>query len=138
MPLSLSSVDRRVPEALSTSREWNKLDQQIIAKYFAPEFEHIGNGSRTNLTGYSEHLAEYMLEYKGFRIPNWDELFSAGDKVVTSYTLEGETVTGKQDRSVVIAIWRLANGKVVSLREVDARPADVAQAGGKMAGQASR
>jgi hypothetical protein len=79
-----------------------------------------------------------MLEYKGFRIPNWDELFSAGDKVVTSYTLEGETVTGKQDRSVGIAIWRLANGKVVSLREVDARPADVAQAGGKMAGQASR
>ena len=39
---------------------------------------------------------------------------------------------------VVIAIWRLANGKVVSLREVDARPADVAQAGGKMAAQASR
>ena len=39
MPLSLSSVDRRVPEALSTSREWNKLEQQIIAKYFAPEFE---------------------------------------------------------------------------------------------------
>ena len=60
MPLSLSSVDRRVPEALSTSREWNKLDQQIIAKYFAPEFEHIGNGSRTNLKGYAEHLAEYM------------------------------------------------------------------------------
>jgi hypothetical protein len=116
----------------------DKLDQQIIAEYFAPEFEHIGNGSRTNLKGYSEHLAEYMREYKGFRIPNWDELFSAGDKVVTSYTLEGETVTGKQDRSVGIAIWRLANGKVVSLREVDARPADVAQAGGKMAGQASR
>jgi len=115
-----------------------KKDNQFLSKYFAPEFEHIWNGSRTDLKGYSEHRAEYMRNYKRFRIPNYDELFSAGDKVVTSYTLEAETGIGKQERSAVMAVWRRSNGKVVSLRWVDAPLAGVTQTGGKQAAHAGR
>jgi ketosteroid isomerase-like protein len=108
----------------------NRLDQQTLAKYFAQNFEHTANDRRTDLKGYSEHLANYMREYKKFRLRGWDELFSAGDKVIASYTLEAEKDTGGQDQLVVMAIWRLADGKVVSLREVDAKLAKTSQAAG--------
>jgi hypothetical protein len=40
--------------------------------------------------------------------------------VVTSYTLEGQKKSGGSERTNVMAVWRLANGKIASLREVDA------------------
>ena len=109
----------------------NRDDQQILAKYFARNFEHATNGQHTDLKGYSEHLAGYMRKFKKFRVLAWDELFQADDKVVASYTLEGEMDAGGKEQIVVMAIWRLANGKVVSLREVDARLAKAGQAAGK-------
>jgi ketosteroid isomerase-like protein len=98
----------------------NKHDQQILTQYFAPGFEHIANGRRTNLEGYAKHLASYMSTYKSFSITAWDDIFAAGDKVVASYTLEGKADAGERERVAVMAIWRLSDGKVVSLREVDA------------------
>lgn len=98
----------------------NRLDQQILEQYFAPHFKHVANDRQSDLNEYSKRLADYADQYKSFEIPKWNELFAAGDKVVASYTLEGETQTGKKDKLAVMAVWQLANGKVESLREVDA------------------
>ena len=109
----------------------NRRDQQILDKYFAPGFKHTANGRTTDLKGYSDHLVRCMAEYKSFKVLDWDELFEAGGKVVTSYTLEGEMDAGGKEQTVVMAIWRLKDGKVVSLREVDARLARAGQAASK-------
>jgi ketosteroid isomerase-like protein len=98
----------------------NRLDQEVLGKYFARDFKHVANGRETDLAGYSAHLAEYGSTYKHFRIPDWDELFESGDKVVASYTLEGETQSGEKQNMSVMAVWRIKGGKVASLREVDA------------------
>ncbi len=98
----------------------NHLDREVLSKYFARDFKHIANGEETDLAGYSAHLAEYGKNYKHFRIPAWDELFESGDKVVASYMLEGETSSGEKQSTAVMAVWRIKDGKVTSLREVDA------------------
>ncbi len=78
------------------------------------------NGRRSDLRGYSEHLGRYMREYERFRISELDEPIAADDRVVTSYTLEGEKRNGEKEEMAVMAIWRLEDGKVKSLHEVDA------------------
>lgn len=78
------------------------------------------NGRHNDLRGYSDHLARYMRDYQRFRISELDVPFAADDKVVTSYILEAEKRNGETDEMSVMAIWRLANGKVMSLHEVDA------------------
>jgi ketosteroid isomerase-like protein len=99
----------------------NRHDQEMLQKYFAPDFEHIANGEQTDLEGYTARLTNYMRDYQGFKVPAWDELFSTDDKVVVSYTLEAKRSDGAQDKIVVMAIWRLRDGRVVELREVDAK-----------------
>jgi ketosteroid isomerase-like protein len=101
----------------------NHLDREVLSKYFDRDFKHIANGAETDLAGYSAHLAEYGSAYKHFRIPAWEELFESGDKVVTSYMLEGDTASGEKQNTAVMAIWRIKDGKVTSLREVDAADA---------------
>jgi ketosteroid isomerase-like protein len=101
----------------------NRLDQQTLSKYFARDFKHFANGHETDLAGYSAHLAKYGSDFKRFKIPAWDELFESGDKVVASYTLEGETPAGEKRNTAVMAVWRIEAGKVASLREVDATEA---------------
>ena len=98
----------------------NRVDDRILSRYFAPDFEHVVNGRRTDLRGYSDRLARYMRDYERFRITELDEPFAAGDKVVTSYTLEGKKRGGGTEELAVMAIWRLEDGKVKSLHEVDA------------------
>lgn len=98
----------------------NRLDQEVLSKYFAQDFKHVANGHETDLEGYSKHLAEYGNTFKHFKIPAWDELFESGDKVVASYMLEGETQSGEKQNTAVMAVWRIQDGKVKSLREVDA------------------
>ena len=101
--------------------EKNTHDQAVLEKYFSPDFVHWANGKRSDLQGYSAHLARYEREYKGFTIPTWDEGFEAGDKVVVAYTLEATRKDGGVERIPVMAIWRIQDGKVISLREVDGR-----------------
>ena len=60
-----------------------------------------------------------MREYRRLRIPAWDELFAAGDRVVSAYTLEAERPNGEKEEMEVMAVWRIQGGKVGSLREVD-------------------
>lgn len=98
----------------------NRLDQQVLRQYFAPTFKHVANGRQSDLKEYSKRLASYTEGYKSLEIPKWDELFAADDKVVASYTLEAETEAGKKEKLAIMAVWTLANGKVESLREVDA------------------
>ena len=98
----------------------NKRDKDALAQYFSSDFQHWANGKRSDLGGYAAHLAKYGEAYEGFTIPQWDELFAADDKVVASYALEGKKKGGGTDRMAVMAIWRFKDGKVVSLREVDA------------------
>lgn len=98
----------------------NRIDDRILSQYFAPDFEHVVNGRRSDLRGYADHLARYMRDYERFRISEIDEPFAADDKVVTSYTLEGEKRDGEKEEMAVMAIWRLEDGKVKSLHEVDA------------------
>jgi hypothetical protein len=98
----------------------NMDDQEILKKYFSPDFVHYANGQATDLKGYSVHLSNYMGMYKTIKLLAWDELFAVDDKVVVSYILESETKEGVSQKAAVMAIWRLKDGKVVSLREVDA------------------
>jgi SnoaL-like domain len=98
----------------------NTGDAEALRQYFAPGFEHIANGTRSDLSGYAAHLASFGKKYRRFRIPAWDEAFASDDKVVVSYTLEAEKSDGSRDKIAVIGIWRLKDGKVVALREVDA------------------
>jgi hypothetical protein len=98
----------------------NGNDPAVVQKYFAPNFVHVGNGKRSDLSAYLARLAEYQRRYTRFRIAAWDELFTVDDKVVVSYTLEAEKGAGPPDRMAVMAIWQLKDGKVIALREVDA------------------
>ncbi|HEX7048915.1 MAG TPA: hypothetical protein VF188_01785 [Longimicrobiales bacterium] len=50
-------------------------------------------------------------------IPARDEPFAVDDKVVGAYTLEAEKRGGGKESTAVMAIRRLADGKVKSLRE---------------------
>jgi hypothetical protein len=95
-------------------------DQEVLKKYFSPDFVHYANGQATDLKGYSARLSSYMGRYKSVKLSAWDELFAVDDKVVVSYILELETKEGVSQKAAVMAIWRLQEGKVVSLREVDA------------------
>jgi ketosteroid isomerase-like protein len=97
----------------------NKQDENVLNKYFAPDFEHTANGKRGRLKDYAERLAAYGKTYEHFRIPAWDDIFAAGDKVVTSYVLEANKA-GKHENFAVMAIWRVKDGKITALREVDA------------------
>ncbi len=110
-----------IVKEITTAFAENRHDQATIEKYFASDFEHIANGERTDLRGYGERLANYMANYKSFKIPTWDELFSTDDKVVASYSIEAERNDGAQERIVVMAIWRLRDKKVIALREVEAK-----------------
>ena len=82
----------------------NKLDDKVLEQYFAKDFEHVVNGRHTDLKGYAEHLADYMREYRRFRIPAWDELFAAGDRVVSSYTLQAERPNGEKMHGTETAV----------------------------------
>jgi len=98
----------------------NRMDDRVLSRYFASDFEHVVNGRRSDLRGYSDRLSRYMRDYERFRITDLDEPFAADDKVVTSYTLEGKKRSGETEELAVMAIWRLEDGKVKSLHEVDA------------------
>jgi limonene-1,2-epoxide hydrolase len=106
-----------IVKEITTAFAENRHDQAILKKYFAPDFEHIANGQSTDLHGYGERLTTYMTNYKGFKIPTWDELFSTDDKVIASYSIEAERNDGAQEKIVVMAIWRLRDEKVIALRE---------------------
>lgn len=110
----------RIVREITDAFAENRIDDQILSRYFDPDFEHVVNGRRSDLRGYSDHLAQYMRDYERFRISDLDEPFGADDKVVTSYTLEGEKRDGGKEEMAVMAIWRLEDGKVKSLHEVDA------------------
>lgn len=115
--VGVSNIDlvKEITEALAR----NTNDREVLERYFAPDFKHWANGSRSDLKGYATHLAGYQLRYESFRIPAWDELFEADDRVVAAYVLKAEDKDGATTRLAVIAIWRLKDGKVISLREVD-------------------
>lgn len=110
----------RIVREITDAFAENRIDDRILSRYFAPDFEHVVNGRRTDLRGYSDRLDRYMRDYERFRISDLDEPIAADDKVVTSYTLEGEKRDGETEELAVMAIWRLADGKVKSLHEVDA------------------
>ena len=115
---SLDNV--RIVREITDAFAENRIDDRILDQYFAPDFEHVVNGRRTDLRGYSDHLARYMREYERFRIADREEPIAAGDKVVTAYTLEGQKRDGETEEMAVMAIWQLENGRVKSLHEVDA------------------
>jgi len=115
---SLDNV--RIVKEITDAFAGNRIDDRILSQYFAPDFEHVVNGRRSDLRGYSEHLARYMREYERFRISELDEPIAADDRVVTSYTLVGEKRDGGKEEMAIMAIWRLEDGKVKSLHEVDA------------------
>jgi ketosteroid isomerase-like protein len=91
----------------------------VLDRYFAPDFVHWANGRQSDLKSYAARLDGYRNTYDGFSIPAWDELFAADDRVVVAYTLEAKKKDGSVERIPVMAIWRLKDGKVVALREVD-------------------
>ena len=110
----------RIVREITDAFAENRIDDRILDRYFAPDFEHVVNGRRTDLRGYSDHLARYMRDYERFRISDREEPIAADDKVVTAYTLEGKKRDGGTEEMAVMAIWQLENGKVKSLHEVDA------------------
>src|SRR5690606_1649759 len=75
----------------------NRMDDRVLSRYFASDFEHVVNGRRSDLRGYSDRLSRYMQDYERFRITDLDEPFAADDKVVTSYTLEGKKRSGETE-----------------------------------------
>lgn len=99
----------------------NHQDIQAVNKYFAPNFQHTVNGVTSDVNGYKMHLTKYARKYKNFRVPKWSEALEVGDKVVVAYTLIGERKEGGEDKIAVMAIWQLGEGKVIALREVDAK-----------------
>ena len=81
----------------------------------------LNNGQPIDLNAYARHVAAYTGQFKRMRIPRWEERFAADDdKVVVAYTFEGERADGAQARVAVMAVWRLREGKVASLHEVNA------------------
>ena len=110
----------RIVNEITDAFAENRIDDRILDRYFARDFEHVVNGRRTDLRGYSDRLARYMRDYERFRISDRDEPIAADDKVVTAYTLEGKKRGGGTEEMAVMAIWQLEDGKVKSLHEVDA------------------
>ncbi len=110
----------RIVNEITDAFAENRIDDRILDRYFARDFEHVVNGRRTDLRGYSDRLARYMRDYERFRISDRDEPIAADDKVVTAYTLEGRKRGGGTEEMAVMAIWQLEDGKVKSLHEVDA------------------
>jgi ketosteroid isomerase-like protein len=100
----------------------NRADQSVIDKNFASDFVFWSNGKKGDLAGYRAALAEYQKGYDRFSIANWDELFEAHDRVIVAYRLDGAKKAGGLDALYVMAVWQVKLGKVVSLREVLARP----------------
>ena len=98
----------------------NKTDQKALDAHFSPDFEHWANGKKGGLKDYARRLAAYGAAYENFKIPTWDEVFAAEDKVVTSYVLEGRKKDGAEDRMAVMAVWHVKDGKIAALHEVDA------------------
>ena len=118
METRMSNLDlvQEITEAFALNAD----ARQVLDRFFAPSFEHWANGRRSDLEGYAAHLAGYRSRYKSFRVPTWDELFEAGDRVVAAYVLEAKGKDGTTTHVPVIAIWRFQDDKVVALREVDA------------------
>jgi hypothetical protein len=98
----------------------NTRDAEIIDQYFAADFVHWANGRQGGLGQYASRLERYGEAYGDFTISTWDEAFPTADGVVTAYILAANKRDGGADRFAVMAIWRLREGKVISLREVDA------------------
>jgi len=110
----------RIVNEITDAFAENRLDDRVLSRYFAQDFEHVANGRRTDLRGYSDHLARYMRDYEHFRISDREEPIAADDKVVTAYTIAGQKRGGGTVDKAVMAIWRVEDGKVKSLHEVDA------------------
>jgi 2-polyprenyl-6-methoxyphenol hydroxylase-like FAD-dependent oxidoreductase len=95
-------------------------DLDLVESTFADDFVHHGNGAATDKAGYLARGRDYRERYERIDRPEFDELFAAGDRVVTAYTLTLHQRGGDRERMAVMAIWTLADGKVTALREVDA------------------
>lgn len=119
----MSNLDRvkEITDAFARNAD----DRQVLDRFFAPDFEHWANGRKSDLEGYATRLQNYRSRYEGFRMPAWDELFEADDRVVAAYVLEAKSKDGTVTHVPVIAIWRFKDDKVVALREVDALNAGV-------------
>ncbi|MGI9388348.1 MAG: nuclear transport factor 2 family protein [Methyloligellaceae bacterium] len=96
----------------------NDHDAAVLEQYFAPEFTFWSNGQQGDLSEFSARMVEYGKNYKNMTIPNWDELFATDHRVVVSYIFEAHKHDGATNRSAVMAIWQLRDGKIVALRQV--------------------
>jgi 2-polyprenyl-6-methoxyphenol hydroxylase-like FAD-dependent oxidoreductase len=95
-------------------------DLDLVDSAYADDFVHHGNGAPTDKAGYFARGREYRERYERIDRPEFDELFTDGDRVVASYTLTLHRRDRSTERMAVMAIWTLADGKVTALREVDA------------------
>jgi ketosteroid isomerase-like protein len=98
-------------------------DLDLVEATFADDFVHHANGATTDKHGYLARGREYREQYESIDRPEFDELFSVGDRVVVAYTLGLHRRDGSSERMAVMAIWTVADGKVTALREVDATAA---------------
>ena len=95
-------------------------DLDLVESTFADDFVHHGNGARTDKAGYLARGREYREHYASIDRPQFDELFATDDRVVVAYTLSLHRRDGAVERTAVMAIWTVADGRVTALREVDA------------------
>jgi ketosteroid isomerase-like protein len=94
-------------------------DLDLVESTFTDDFVYHVNGVQTDKAGYLARGRDYRKRYATIDRPEFDELFAAGDRVVTAYTLTMHRRDGSDERMAVLAIWTAADGKVQALREVD-------------------
>jgi steroid delta-isomerase-like uncharacterized protein len=106
---------------------WNKWDFEALKELSAPEYLFYSPSNSTKPTSREATIEMAKTIHNGFPDATFivEEMFAAGDKVISRYILrgthqgeyEGVPATGNKIENSAIMITRIENGKIVEDRE---------------------
>jgi predicted SnoaL-like aldol condensation-catalyzing enzyme len=95
----------------------NAFDQDVIARYFSPQYVQKTDGHTLDFPGFVAHVRELKRALKSIKI-TFERIVAEGASVVSIHRAEAEKVAGDRITIRVFALFVIDDGKIVLCDEL--------------------
>ena len=89
-----------------------------MERFFTKDFVLDSNGERYNYQKFKKAESDIYANLKSFEVTRIDDIFSAGDKVVSRMWMKLVNKNGKIQEFQVLAIFQMKDGKIDKIWEL--------------------
>jgi len=91
--------------------ESDSFDEQVIDRYFSPNYVQRADGTTLNFDGFVDHVRTLKRAVVKLEV-NFEQMVAEGNKVMEIHRVEGEKRDGSKFAARLMSFWIIENGKI--------------------------